>query len=52
MDKGKLKGLQYISLVNALEKEFNCHVDLISYSGLNKEFINNIKKEEVLIYEG
>ena len=51
MDKGRLKGLQYISLVNALEKEFECHVNLISYGGSNKEFIENIKKEEVLIYE-
>ena len=31
MDKGKLTGLiEYVSLVNALEKEFDCHVDLIS----------------------
>lgn len=51
MDKGKLKGLEYISLINSLEKEFNCHVDLISYGALNKEFIDSIKKEEILIYE-
>lgn len=51
MDKGKLKGLEYISLVDSLEKEFNCHVDLISYDASNKEFINSVKKDKILIYE-
>ena len=28
--KGDLKGLQYVSLVQDLEDEFNCHVDVVS----------------------
>lgn len=52
MDKGDLKGLiQYISLVNALEEEFGCHVDLISKGSSNKEFLSSISKDEVLLYE-
>ena len=52
MDKGELMGLiQYISLVNDLEKEFGCHVDLISKGSSNKKFLNKIKKDEVLLYE-
>lgn len=51
MDKGEVKGLiQYISLVNALEKEFGCHVDLISKDSSNKEFLESIRDEEVLLY--
>ena len=50
MDKGELRGLiQYISLINDLEKEFGCHVDLISKESSNKKFLNKIKKDEVLL---
>ncbi|WP_067145482.1 nucleotidyltransferase family protein [Methanobrevibacter olleyae] len=52
MDKGELRGLiQYISLVEDLEEEFNCHVDLVSKGSSNKKFLNAIKKDEVLLYE-
>lgn len=52
MDKGELTGLiQYISLVNTLEKEFNCHVDLISKGSSNKKFLVSIENDEVLLYE-
>ena len=52
MDKGKLTGLiEYVSLVNALEKEFDCHVDLISKGSSNKKFLISIRNNEVLLYE-
>lgn len=52
MDDGKIKGLiQYFSLINELEEEFHCHVDLISKKGTNKEFLESIKNEEILLYE-
>ena len=51
MDDGELKGLQYVSLVLDLEKEFNCHVDVVSKQGSNKKFLNSIKNEEVLLYK-
>ena len=52
MDKWDLRGLiQYISLVDDLEDEFHCHVDLVSKGSSNKKFLNAISNEEVLIYE-
>ena len=51
MDKGDLKGLQYVSLVQDLEEEFNCHVDVISKGSSNKKFLEAVSKEEVLLYE-
>ena len=34
-----------------LEDEFKCHVDLVSSCSHNKEFLNKIKKDVVIIYE-
>ena len=51
MDKGDLKGLQYVSLVQDLEQEFKCHVDVISKGSSNKKFLEAVSREEVLIYE-
>ena len=51
MDKGDLKGLQYVSLVQDLEDEFNCHVDVVSKGSSNKKFLEAISKEGVLLYE-
>lgn len=50
MDKGDLKGLQYVSLVQDLENEFNCHVDVISKGSSNKKFLDEISDEEVILY--
>ena len=51
MDKGDLRGLQYVSLVQDLEDEFDCHVDVISKGSPNKKFLEAVSKEEVLLYE-
>ncbi|WP_458405161.1 nucleotidyltransferase family protein [Methanobrevibacter sp.] len=51
MDKGDLKGLQYVSLVQDLQDEFDCHVDVISKGSSNKKFLEAVSDEEVLIYE-
>ncbi len=52
MDKGDLKGfIQYFSLVDKLEESFQCHVELITTGFSNKEFLNKIQKDEILIYE-
>ena len=51
MDKGDLRGLQYVSLVQDLEDEFHCHVDVISKGSSNKEFLEAVSKDEVLLYE-
>ena len=51
MDKGDLRGLQYVALVQDLEDEFDCHVDVISKGSSNKKFLEAVSKEEVLLYE-
>ena len=51
MDKGDLIGLQYFSFLRKLETTFNCKVDLITTGFSNKEFLNKIHNEEVLLYE-
>lgn len=51
MDKDELKGLQYVSLVQDLENEFNCTVNVISKGSSNKKFLDAISDEEILLYE-
>ena len=51
IDKGDLKGLQYMSLIDDLEREFTCHVDVVSKGSSNKNFLNEIKEDEVLLYK-
>ena len=51
MDKGDLRGLQYVSLVQDLEDEFDCHVDVISKGSSNKKFLEAVSRDEVLLYE-
>ena len=51
MDKGDLKGLKYVSLVQDLENEFNCRVNIVSDGCSNKEFLEAIDDEKVILYE-
>lgn len=52
IDKGDLRGLfQYYSLVNELEDSFKCHVDLITTGIDDKDFLEKIHKDGVLLYE-
>lgn len=52
MDDGDVTSLiKYMSFVQDLEDEFKCHVDLVSSCSNNKEFLNKIKKDVVIIYE-
>lgn len=51
IEKGDLIGIKYFSLLEELEDAFNCKIDLITTGFSNKEFLNKIKKDEVLIYE-
>lgn len=51
IEKGDLIGIKYFSLLEELEDTFNCKIDLITTEFSNKEFLNKIKKDEVLIYE-
>ena len=52
IEKGEVKGLiQYNSLVRNLEEKFNCHVDLITTGVSDKEFLNTIQKDEIVLYK-
>lgn len=47
---GKILGLEYFNFVDDLEKEFKCHVDLVSCGISDKNFLAEIKKAEVILY--
>ncbi|MBO6120152.1 MAG: nucleotidyltransferase domain-containing protein [Lachnospiraceae bacterium] len=52
VNKGKMETLfQYISFVNRLEKEFGCHIDVVSTEIEDKNFINSINKESIVLYD-
>ena len=51
IDKGSIRGLQFAALLCDLEEALGKSVDLISVRGANKDFLNMIKKDEVLLYE-
>ena len=49
---GKIQSyFDYLDLVFALEDEFKCHVDLVSEGISDKDFLNEIKIDEVILYE-
>ena len=50
--KGKILGLEYFGFVNDLEDEFKCKIDLVSEGISDKNFLNEIKNDEVILYEG
>lgn len=52
ISKGKLRGLfQYMGFVQELEDAFDCHVDVVSDGINDTDFLNRIRKDEVLLYE-
>ena len=40
----------YFGFIQDLEDEFRCHVDLVSNGISDKEFLSEIKQDEVLLY--
>ncbi|MBR1657707.1 MAG: nucleotidyltransferase domain-containing protein [Synergistaceae bacterium] len=51
IDTGKLRGLlEYFSFVNELEDAFGCHVDVVTDGIDDKDFLEKIKSEGVLLY--
>lgn len=52
INEGNMRGLiQYMSFVNDLEDAFGCHVDVVMDGIRDQEFLNTIKKDEVVLYE-
>ena len=52
IDKGSMRNLlQYFGFVAALEDVFKVHVDVVTTTSSDRDFLNRIKKEAILIYE-
>ena len=52
IEKGKLRSLiQYFSFVNDLEHSLGCHVDVVTTNAADREFVENIMREGITIYE-
>ena len=52
IDKGEITDLfKYFELIEDLESKLKCHVDVITTGIQDKNFLNHIKKEGVLLYE-
>jgi predicted nucleotidyltransferase len=52
VEKGSLKSLiQYFAFVQELEKILKCHVDVVTTEIEDTDFINQVLKERVLLYE-
>ena len=50
---GKIKSyFNYLDFVFDLEDEFKCKIDLVSEGISDKNFLNEIKNDEVILYEG
>ena len=51
IDKGSIRGLQFAFLLGDLEDALKTPVDLISTAGMDQEFLDTIRPDEVLLYE-
>jgi predicted nucleotidyltransferase len=52
IEGGKITSLfKYCAFVNDLEDELKCHVDVVTSGIRDKVFWDNIKRDEVLLYE-
>ena len=52
IDEGEMRGLiQYFGFVYDLEDAFGCHVDVVMDGIEDKEFLQRIRNDEVVLYE-
>ncbi|MGN0426314.1 MAG: nucleotidyltransferase family protein [Agathobacter sp.] len=52
IEKGRMRSLiQYFSFINELERQLDCHVDVVTTGIQDKEFLKGIMEEGVLLYE-
>ena len=52
IERGKIRGLQYVGFISDLEEKFKCHIDVVTECSRDKNFLNEIKNDEVILYEG
>ena len=49
---GRMRGLlQYMAFVLEMEEQFGCHVDVVTDGILDTDFLDRIKKDEVVLYQ-
>lgn len=51
IDRGNIRGWALGGLLSDLEDQLHKKVDLLTTGSLQKDFLDSIKKEEVLLYE-
>ncbi|MBR1561378.1 MAG: nucleotidyltransferase domain-containing protein [Clostridia bacterium] len=52
INKGKMRGLfEYMGFVLELEDLFGCHVDVVTDGIEDRDFLDRIRKDEVVLYE-
>jgi predicted nucleotidyltransferase len=52
VDRGSLRGLfRLAAFQGELEKNLKVHVDVMPTDSLNEKFLNNIMKEEIIVYD-
>lgn len=51
IDKGAIRGLAFAGLLGDLEDALGTRVDLVSTAGMDADFLREIQKDEVLLYE-
>ena len=52
ISKGDIKGyISYMAFINALEDALGDHVDVVTDTSDDIDFLNKVQKDEILIYE-
>ena len=51
IDRGRIRGLEFAGLLGDLQDALGKSVDLISTIGMDPAFLDNIHKEEILLYD-
>ena len=52
IERGKIRGLQYVGFILDLEDIFKGYVDVVLESRKDKNFLSEIQNDEVILYEG
>ena len=50
VDKGQVKGFAFGGLINDFSEALDKNVDVVTTASLDKDFLDHISKEEVLLY--
>lgn len=52
IERGDIKGLiDYVDFIHDLKKVLGCDVDVVTTGSHNKRLLENIRRDEVLLYE-